>query len=77
MMAMMTNPMFMGSDGGKLERIKGQQAVVKYDAQNQSGDINIAVAKRFLVTIEGNRVAREDLVNYANAIDYRKLATLP
>lgn len=77
MMAMMSNPMFMGSDGGKLERIKGQQAVVKYDAQNLSGDINITVSQRFLVTLEGNNVTKEDLMAYANSIDYKKLATLP
>ncbi|TYT74236.1 hypothetical protein [Desulfobotulus mexicanus] len=77
MMVMMSNPMFMGSDGGKLERIKGQQAVVRYDTQNKSGEINITVAQRFLITIEGSHVAREDMLVYANAIDYRKLTSLP
>ena len=77
MMMMFSNPMFAASDEGKLERIGRQKAIVKYDAGNREGEINIVVAKRFLVTIEGNDVSAEDLKAYASAIDYKKLKTLP
>ena len=77
MMMMFSNPMFATSDGGKIEKINGEKAIVKYDADNQSGDINIAVANRMLVTIEGSEVSREDLKNYAAAVDYKKLAAMP
>lgn len=77
MMMMFTNPMFAGSDGGKLEKIKGQKAIVKYIAADKEGKIDIMVANRFLVTIEGNDVMKEDLEGYAKAVDYDKLATLP
>ena len=76
-MMMFSNPMFAASDGGKLEKIGGQKAIVKYDAQNKSGDVKIVVANRFLVSVEGEEVAKEDLKKYAEAIDYKKLAALP
>jgi len=77
MMMLLTNPMFATSDGGKLERIAKQQALVKYDPANRSGDINLPVANRFLVTIEGSGVDREELKKYAEGIDYEKLSALP
>ncbi len=76
-MMMFSNPMFAASDGGKMERIAGQKTIVKYSASEKSGDIRIVVANRFLITIEGEDVTKEDLVAYAKAIDYKKLAALP
>ena len=76
-MMMMSNPMFATSDGGKMETIGGQKAIVKMDAANKSGQIQIVVASRFLVTLEGEEVTKDDMSAYAKAIDYTKLATLP
>ena len=76
-MMMLSNPMFASSDGGRLERISGQKASVKYNENNERGDIKIVVANRFLITIEGRKVAKDDLKEYAKAIDYKKLAALP
>jgi hypothetical protein len=77
MMGLFTNPMFATSDGGKLERINRQKAIVKYNKERQKGDIKIVVAKRFMVTVEGSKVSREDLISYAKGIDYRKMAKMP
>jgi len=77
MMMMFSNPMFAASDGGKMERIKRQKAIVKVDPENKTGDIKIIVANRFLVSIEGNGVTENDLKAYAKAIDYKKMAALP
>ncbi len=76
-MMMMSNPMFAASDGGKVQKINQQKAIVKYSPEDRSGSIQIVVANRFLVTIEGNDVAKEDLEAYAKAIDYKKLEALP
>ncbi len=73
MLAMFSNPVFATSDGGRLERIGREKAIVKYDAASKSGDIRLAVANRFLVTIEGTAVTEEDLKAYARAIDFKKL----
>ncbi len=73
MMMMFSNPMFASADGGRLERIARQKAIVKFDPATNKGEITMAVANRFLVTIKGSGVTREELKTYAEAIDYRKL----
>lgn len=76
-MMMFSNPMFATSGGGKLERVGKQKAVVKYAAADKSGDLQMVVDNRFLVTVEGDNVAREDLLAYAAAVDVKKLAEMP
>ena len=76
-MMMMSNPMFATSDGGKMERIGKQKAIVKFDPNTQEGDVQIVVANRFLVKVEGNGITDNDLKDYAKAIDYDKMAQLP
>ncbi len=69
---MMGNPMFANSDGGKLERIKGQKAIFKNKDGN--GSVNVVVNGTLLVTIEGTGVTDADLRTFAEAIDYGKVA---
>jgi len=76
-MMMMSNPMFATSDGGKMERIGKQRALVKFDPNDRSGEIQIIVANRFMVTVEGSDVTDNELKEYAGAIDYDKMAQLP
>lgn len=73
-MMMLSNPSFALADGGKLERINGQKGIVKYDADDRSGDINLVVDNRVLVTVEGNGVDRDELIAYASAVDFDKLS---
>ena len=75
MISLFTNPMLVSGSGGKLETIKGQKAVVKYDANGKSGDVNVVVAGKILVTVEGSDLPRDQLTGYAAAIDYAKLGT--
>ncbi len=76
MMMMFANPMFATSDGGKLERIGRQKAIVKFNTDNKQGEIKIVVANRFLVLIEGDDVTKEALKGYAKAINYKKLKAM-
>lgn len=75
-MVMLANPMFAGSEGGTLQRIKGQNAMVSYDSSSQSGSVKVIVANRVLVTIDGQGIAQKDLIDYASAINYQKLQSL-
>jgi hypothetical protein len=77
MMMLISNPMFATSSGGKLEKIKNQTAIVKYEAQGKRGDINVVVAGKVLVTVEGNEVTQDELMAYAKAVDYEKIAAMP
>ena len=76
-MMMFSNPMFATADGGKLEKINGQKAIVNYDEDGKSGEIKLVIANRFLITIEGSNVDLKDLKDYAGSIDFNKLASLP
>lgn len=69
---MMGNPMFANSDGGKLERIKGQKAIVKF--KEGSGSVNVVVNGTLLVQIEGSEVTDADLRKFAESIDYSAIA---
>jgi hypothetical protein len=71
---MLNNPMFVGASGGKLEAVKGQKAIVKYNETTGSGDLNIVVDNRFMVTVKGQKVSRQDLLAYAGLVNFAELA---
>jgi len=75
-MMLFTNPMFATADGGKLETINGQKAIVKYSAENKGGEIQVVVNNRFLVTVNGSEIAKEDMTAYLAKVDVNKLSTL-
>jgi len=67
------NPALAGAGGGKLQKIKRNKAIVKYDSDDQGGEIMINVDKRYLVMVEGDSVALDELMAYAEAVDYKGL----
>ena len=71
---MTSNAVFAGAGGGKLETVKGNKAIVKYDDDSQNGEIYIAANSRFVVLIKGRHVSREEMILFANILDYSKLA---
>jgi hypothetical protein len=75
MMAMF-NPAYAGAQGGKLQKIKRNKAIVKYDPDSRRGEATIMVDKRYIVSIKGNSIDKEDLMNYAEAVDYKGLKDL-
>lgn len=70
---MVNNPVFAGAGGGKLENLKGQRAILKFDSGKKSGELYVVVDGRFVVTIKGRQVTREDLIAYGEAINYTML----
>lgn len=72
MMAMF-NPAIAGSDGGKLQKIKRNKAVVKYSKDRRNGEIMINVAKKYIVMIKGSNIDEEDLMYFAESVDYKGL----
>jgi len=75
MMAMF-NPAYAGAQGGKVQKIKRNKAIVKYNPDNRRGEANVLVAKRYIVSIKGNSVDKKDLMDYAEAVDYKGLKDL-
>ena len=73
MVMMLSNPAYASADGGKLTKIERQKAVIKYKSANKKGEISIVVAKKYLVSVKGSNVNEVELVDYASAIEYKKL----
>lgn len=76
MIMMISNPMIATADGGQLQRIGREKAIVKYDEEAQSGEIRMVVADAYLITIEGKQVDEDTLIGFAEAIDFKKLKDL-
>lgn len=68
---MIANPMF--ASGGELKRINREKVMIKYNEKQESGDISLVLDKRFMITVKGKKISKEDLINYAKAIDFKKL----
>lgn len=71
---MLNNPVIAGAGGAKLESFGIHKGIVQYNETSRSGDINIVVEDKFMVTVKGLQVDREDLVAYAQAVHYAKFA---
>ena len=70
-MMMITNPMFATQDGGKMQRINGQKAIVKYTPKNKSGQVQMAV-NNALITVDGT-ADEADLIAYAEKVNTKDL----
>ena len=71
---MLNNPLFAGASGGNLKTIKRQRAMIKYNDEEHSGEINVVVASRFIVTVKGRGIDLTWLLRYAEAMDFDALA---
>jgi hypothetical protein len=76
MTMMFSNPMYATADGGKLETVGGRKAIVKYEPSSRSGNVNIVHGHRYLITVEGDSVDKNDLTAYAAAVNYDALDKL-
>lgn len=55
----------------KLTKIQGRKAVQKFSPQEKEGEINIVMGSRMLVSIKGSNLdSVDEMVNYANAVDF-------
>lgn len=56
--------------------IDGHKAFEKYDNQDKSGEINVLVADRYVVNVQGDNVTVDQLKEALNGIDLNKLGEL-
>ena len=77
MLPMLTNPALMGSQGGKLVKVKTYRGISKKASDGGGPELSLVVANKVLLTLKGSDGATEaDLLAYANAIDYVMLEKL-
>ncbi len=66
---MLNNPMILSSSGQKLIRVAGNKAAL--DWNDDSGTINVVVLGSVLVTIDGSNLTEDELMAYAEAVNYK------
>ena len=74
---MFTDPSLASANGGKFESLEGQKVLVKYEGQDQSGEIAVLINRRILVSVRGTRVPLTDLYAYARMVNFAGLSRLP
>ena len=74
-MMLFTNPMFATADGGKLEPSMVRRPLSSTVRKTKAA-IQVVVNNRFLVTVNGSEVAKEDMTAYLAGVDVNKLSTL-
>ena len=72
-MAMFTNLMFTTTGGGRLKRIGGQKAMIQYDPDARNGDVTVMIENRCMLSVKGENISEQDLIDYASAVNYKKL----
>lgn len=70
---MLNNPVIAGAGGAKLESFNSHKGIVQYNESDRNGEINIVVDDRFMVTVKGQDVSKEDLLAYAQAVKFADL----
>ncbi len=74
-MMMYSNPMFLGDK--KIVMLGSEKAVEEWNAEDQSGTLQIVVANRVLFTVNGSGIPSKDvLYSYAGKIDFAKLKSI-
>ncbi len=73
---MFANPMLLAGSGAKLESHKGQKLAVDYKNSSKSGDVKAVVDNRYLVSIDGSDLTRDELLSFAKSVDYARLAAM-
>jgi hypothetical protein len=61
----------------KSTMVAGQPGFEKWNDRRKSGELNLVVAKRFLVSLEGEKLnGMKQLQDFAGQVDFSKLAGL-
>jgi len=69
-MMMLANPMLASSDGGKLKKIKGKKAMVKYNSADSQGEVQMVINQSVWIHLEGRDVSEEDMLAYMETLDF-------
>lgn len=65
------NPMF-GAPGMEVMRIKGEKALLQWSPEEPRGELQIILGNNLLITVTGEHCEKADIIDYANAVDFKK-----
>lgn len=70
---MFNNPAMAASAGMRFKRVNDQKVLLEFDEDETSGEITAFVASKWLVTINGEGVSQDELLEWAGRIDFKRL----
>lgn len=74
-MAMLfSNPALAAASGMRFKRVNGEKVLVDFEDGEDSGELAAFVAGKWLVTISGEAVTVEELLEWGGRVDFSKLA---
>jgi len=71
---LLNNPMLLSTSGQKLIRVEGNKGALDWDGD--SGDLNVVVNGNVLVSLSASNCTKDDLMAYAEAVDYALIKKL-
>ncbi len=71
---LLNNPMLLSSSGQKLIRVEGNKGALDWDGD--SGDLNVVVNGVVLVSLNASSCTKDELMAYAEAVDYALIKKL-
>lgn len=75
-MMVVNNPMMAGNMGKSI-KINGEKALEKYDAENQSDEINMVLDGKVLITVNASGIKDKNLVtSFVQTMDLKKLRAI-
>ncbi len=72
-----SNPAMAAASGGELSTINGERVVIKFDPNNNSGEVKSVIDGKYLFTLDGRDVSKDDLTNQTKNVNFQDLKAIP
>jgi len=72
-----SNPAMAAASGGELSTINGERVVIKFDPNNNSGEVKSVIDGKYLFTLDGRDVSKDDLINQTKNVNFQDLKAIP
>jgi len=72
-----SNPAMAAASGGELSTINGERVVIKFGPNNNSGEVKSVIDGKYLFTLDGRDVSKDDLTNQAKNVNFQDLKAIP
>ncbi len=72
-----SNPAMAAASGGELSTINGERVVIKFDPNNNSGEVKSVIDGKYLFTLDSRAVTKDDLINQTKNVNFQDLKAIP
>ena len=74
---MFSSPAMAAASGGQLSTINGERVVITFDPNNNSGEVKSVIDGKYLFTLDGRDVSKDDLTNQTKNVNFQDLKGIP